>query len=96
MFVSLPYLTDHNVALGLVCKHYLERVVEGQTPLEALTSTEKAFPPCVSVKGDLEKGFRFWKQLIVATESLIKEDSITSATFDMFKDANAWLEKIKF
>lgn len=81
------------MALGLVCKHYLERVVEGQTPSEALNSTEKAFPTCVSVKQDLQRGFKFWKQVVAATGLLVKEEAITSDTFEMFKGANTWIEK---
>ncbi|KAG2236720.1 hypothetical protein INT48_000718 [Thamnidium elegans] len=93
---SLPYLADPNVALGLVCKHYLERIVEGQSPVEALSSTEKTFPTCICVKSDLEKGFEFWQQLFKAVESLEKSQSITANTFNMFADANQWLNQNKF
>ncbi|CAO3618472.1 unnamed protein product [Mucor hiemalis] len=93
---SLPFLADSNVALGLVCKHYLERIVEGQSAVEALTSTEKAFPTCISVKADLEKGFQFWNQLFQSIQTLQKAQSISSTTFDMFSDANVWLCKNKF
>lgn len=93
---SLPFLADPNVALGLVCKYYLERIVEGQSAAEALASTEKAFPTCISVKSDLEKGFQFWDQLFQAIQTLQKAQSISSSTFDMFSGANAWLSKIKF
>ncbi|KAL7309521.1 hypothetical protein PS15m_010389 [Mucor circinelloides] len=93
---SLPYLADVNVALGLVCKHYLERIVEGQSATEALASAEKAFPTCNSVKSDLEKGFAFWKQLYAAIESLDKAKSIEKSTFEMFHSANEWLQKVKF
>lgn len=84
------------MALGLVCKHYLERVVEGLSPTEALASTEKAFPTCACVKSDLEKGFRFWDQLLQAVQSLSKTQSINTATFEMFHGANTWLQKNKF
>jgi GTP1/Obg family GTP-binding protein len=89
-------LADVNVALGLVCKHYMERVVEGQSPTEALALTEKAFPTCISVKSDLEKGFRFWDQLFEAIQSLSKTQSINATTFEMFHNANTWLQKNKF
>lgn len=93
---SLPYLADPNVALGLVCKHYLERIVEGQSALEALSMTEKAFPTCVSVKSDLENGFEFWHQLFQAVQTLFKTKSMSSTTFDMFLGANEWLNKNTF
>jgi hypothetical protein len=93
---SLPYLADPNVALGLVCKYYLERIVEGQSAVEALSSTEKAFPTCISVKSDLEKGFQFWSQLIQAIQTLHSAQSISPSTFDMFSGANDWLNKNKF
>ncbi|MBM6387603.1 MAG: hypothetical protein JSY10_27085 [Paenibacillus sp.] len=89
-------MADPNVALGLVCKHYLERIVEGQSPVEALSSTEKTFPTCICVKSDLEKGFEFWQQLFKAVESLEKSQSITANTFNMFADANQWLNQNKF
>ncbi|KAG2214324.1 hypothetical protein INT47_000880 [Mucor saturninus] len=93
---SLPYLADPNVALGLVCKFYLERIVEGQSALEALSLTEKAFPTCISVKSDLETGFEFWNQLFQAVQTLLKAKSMTSTTFEMFAGANEWLNKSKF
>lgn len=93
---SLPYLADPNVALGLVCKYYLERIVEGQSAVEALSMTEKAFPTCISAKSDLEKGFEFWHQLFQAVQTLEKAKSITPTTFDMFSGANEWLNKSKF
>lgn len=96
LFLSLPYLADPNVALGLVCKYYLERKVEGHSGLDALAMTEKAFPTCVSVKNDLEMGFEFWRQLFQAVQVLEKTQSITSSTFDMFNSANQWLEQNKF
>lgn len=89
-------MADVNVALGLVCKHYLERTVEGQSAAEALAATEKAFPTCQSVKSDLEKGFAFWKQLYAAIESLDKAKSVEKSTFEMFQGANDWLQKVKF
>lgn len=89
-------MADVNVALGLVCKHYLERIVEGQSTAEALVSTEMAFPTCISVKSDLQKGFRFWDQLLEAVQSLSKTQSINTTTFEMFHGANAWLQKNKF
>lgn len=89
-------MADVNVALGLVCKFYLERIVEGQSAVEALASTEKAFPTCNSVKSDLEKGFSFWNQLYTAIESLEKAKSIEKSTFEMFQGANEWLQKVKF
>ncbi|KAI8645014.1 temperature dependent protein affecting M2 dsRNA replication-domain-containing protein [Parasitella parasitica] len=93
---SLPYLADVNVALGLVCKFYLERVVEGKSAAEALELTEKAFPTCNSVKSDLEKGFAFWSQLFTAIETLDKARSIEKSTFEMFLGANEWLQKVRF
>ncbi|CEG64051.1 hypothetical protein RMATCC62417_01095 [Rhizopus microsporus] len=93
---SLPYMADVNVALGLVCKHYLERIVEGQSPVEALASTEKAFPTCVSVKEDLETGFQFWTRLLEAVRVLFKTNTISADTFNMFSNANEWLQNRKF
>ncbi|RCH91950.1 hypothetical protein CU098_001354, partial [Rhizopus stolonifer] len=93
---SLPYMADVNVALGLVCKHYLERITEGKSPLESLSLTEKAFPTCESVKSDLEQGFQFWNQLFEAVQTLFKTESIHSTTLDMFQGANQWLQKNRF
>ncbi|CEI85850.1 hypothetical protein RMCBS344292_00299 [Rhizopus microsporus] len=93
---SLPYMADVNVALGLVCKHYLERIVEGQSAIEALASTEKAFPTCVSVKEDLETGFQFWTRLLEAVGILFKTNTISADTFNMFSNANEWLQNRKF
>jgi GTP1/Obg family GTP-binding protein len=89
-------LADTNVALGLVTKHYLERIVEGKSAVEALQLTEKAFPTCISVKSDLAKGFQFWNSLFAAIQQLQKAQSITPTTFDMFSGANDWLIKNKF
>ena len=86
-------MADVNVALGLVCKHYLERIVEGKSPQEALSLTEKAFPTCVSVKSDLEKGIQFWNQLYQGIQVLSKAESIHSSTFDMFRNTDQWLQK---
>ncbi|KAI8994545.1 temperature dependent protein affecting M2 dsRNA replication [Pilobolus umbonatus] len=93
---SLPYSFDNNVALGLVCKFYLEMVVEGNSPLQALQLTEKTFPVCKSVKKDLENGFRFWSNLVEAVHTLYKAKSIKKDTLTMFIHANDWLESIKF
>ncbi|KAG1559523.1 hypothetical protein G6F46_002736 [Rhizopus delemar] len=88
---SLPYMADVNVALGLVCKHYLERIVEGQPPSEALAHTEKAFPTCSSIQADLDIGFQFWKKLVESMELLHRMNTISLETWTMFTDANEWL-----
>lgn len=93
---SLPYLADTNVALGLVAKYYLEGIVEGKSAADALQLTEKAFPTCVSVKSDLEKGYQFWNALYQAIQALAKAQSISSTTLEMFSDANDWFTKNKF
>ncbi|CAO3685598.1 unnamed protein product [Rhizopus stolonifer] len=93
---SLPYMADVNVALGLVCKHYLEKTIEGQSPSEALASTERAFPTCSSVQTDLNLGFQFWKRLVESIELLHKINAISLDTFTMFTDANQWLRTKRF
>ncbi|KAI8979044.1 temperature dependent protein affecting M2 dsRNA replication [Mycotypha africana] len=90
---SLPFMSDHNVALGLVCKYYLEQFVEGKSLSEALKATENAFPTCQNVKDDLKQGFKFWQLLIKAVNILVIEESIDIAIGDMFKNADKWLEQ---
>lgn len=85
--ISLPYLTDVNVALGLVAKHYLE-----QTGPDALQATESAFPTCASVKNDLDKGFQFWKGLVTGLEAVRDAKYLSEETYAMFVEADQWLQ----
>lgn len=91
-------MSDVNVALGLVAKHFLEQTVasNGSTTTEAaLSSTESTFPTCVSVKDDLEKGFRFWEALVMGLQPVRESGSISETTYAMFVEANEWLQQRK-
>ncbi|KAF7727596.1 hypothetical protein EC973_007357 [Apophysomyces ossiformis] len=83
---SLPYLSDSNVSLGLVTKHYLSQTQN------ALAVTETAFSACSSLKSDLSKGFQFWDGVFNGVKVLREAGSISEATYMMFSEANDWLK----
>ncbi|KAI8887864.1 hypothetical protein K501DRAFT_174508 [Backusella circina FSU 941] len=89
---SLPFMSDVNVALGLVAQHYLESRASGQSTQDALLSTEKSFPTCVSVKSDLERGFQLWSNLMEAVQLLFDAGEIDRSILTMFTDADQWLQ----
>jgi hypothetical protein len=93
---SLPYLTDTNVALGIVTQHYLEQCLDTDNKA-ALASTEAIFTTCTNIKSDLMKGVAFWNGLIAGVAILKETGKISDETYTMFTDANDWLQpKVKF
>jgi hypothetical protein len=86
-------MSDVNVALGLVAQHYLESRASGQSAQDALLSTEKSFPTCVSVKSDLERGFQFWNNLMEAVQLLSDAGAMDKSVLPMFIDADQWLQE---
>ncbi|KAI9301224.1 temperature dependent protein affecting M2 dsRNA replication [Cunninghamella echinulata] len=91
IIVSLPYLNDTNVALGIVANHYLKQVLENDTT-KALSSTESSFPTCSNLKSDLQKGVTFWNGLITGVKVLKDAKKLDDDTYAMFMDANEWLQ----
>ncbi|CAO3607556.1 unnamed protein product [Cunninghamella blakesleeana] len=96
--VSLPYLNDNNVALGIVANHYLKQVLDNNNDNEkAYLSTESHFPTCSNIKTDLQKGFEFWNGLMEGVKVLKDAKKLDDETYAMFTDANEWLQpKMKF
>ncbi|CAO3649485.1 unnamed protein product [Cunninghamella echinulata] len=91
IIISLPYLNDTNVALGIVANHYLKQVLENDTA-KALSSTESSFPTCSNLKSDLQKGVTFWNGLIAGVKVLKDAKKLDDDTYAMFVDANEWLQ----
>ncbi|ORZ10082.1 temperature dependent protein affecting M2 dsRNA replication [Absidia repens] len=93
---SLPFLTDNNVALGIVAQHYLEQSLKNDNNT-ALASTEATFTTCINIKADLKKGGEFWNGLMAGVDVLKDAGKISDETYKMFTDANDWLQhKVKF
>ncbi|CAO3594271.1 unnamed protein product [Absidia cylindrospora] len=92
---SLPFLTDTNVALGIVAQYYLEQSLSSDNNT-ALASTETAFTTCTSIRSDLKKGADFWGGLMAGMHVLKEAGKITDEIYSMFTGANQWLQpKIK-
>lgn len=88
-YLSLPYASDVNVAMGLVTKQYLEHTLSSDAGV-AIQAVESAFPLCKSVKQDLEQAFKFWDGLVAGLNA-VKDTESEAAT--MFLEANEWLQK---
>ncbi|KAI8374336.1 temperature dependent protein affecting M2 dsRNA replication [Radiomyces spectabilis] len=90
---NLPFMTDINVALGLVVKHYLEQTLDNG--VDAMDSTEKTFPSCTEIKADMQKGFQFWDSVMAGVKTLKEAKSISEVTYTMFVEADNWLQPKK-
>ncbi|OAD78751.1 hypothetical protein PHYBLDRAFT_157638 [Phycomyces blakesleeanus NRRL 1555(-)] len=89
---SLPYMSDANVTLGLVTKHYLEQIVTGRDPASATQSAEKTFLSCTALAADLRRGLLFWDALVKGTKVLKDAGSLSNESYQAFYQANQWLQ----
>jgi hypothetical protein len=95
--LALPFGIDANTGLGIVIKTYLERVLEislGKEPAtvvaDALHYVEGTFTGCSQIKTDLQRGIRFWEQLVAAVKVLKAEKTIQHDLYQQFVDADQW------
>ncbi|CAG8438708.1 9726_t:CDS:10 [Diversispora eburnea] len=103
--LSLPFLYDVNTGLGIIVMTYLENVIAVTKDNEnkstnnslindALKKIEETFTSCINVKSDLENGFLFWDEIIVAIKSLKNAKNaevISNEISSQFLNANIWL-----
>ncbi|PWN93477.1 hypothetical protein FA10DRAFT_273936 [Acaromyces ingoldii] len=110
--LSLPFQSDSSTGLGIVLKCYLEAlltfnggpvsvgheadedVVEAK---EAVVSMiEQTFSNIKDIRGEIARGFRFWKAVVKAVEVLRDEKSVSLDIVDQFLKADAWVTPMVF
>ncbi|CAG8695863.1 30025_t:CDS:10, partial [Gigaspora margarita] len=95
--LSLPFLYDANCGMGIIAKTYLENTVtlskenDKNIRSDSLKKIEEIFTSCINVKADLENGFMFWDEVLVAIKSLKSNGIISSDISSQFLNANNWL-----
>lgn len=110
--LSLPFQSDANTGLGVVIKCYAEAFIAfcGAAPTaetrdtpdivssreEVLVMLEETFGNVRSVRGELQRAFRFWDRLMVAVRQLAEKDSVSKEVVGDFEQAEVWLAGFAF
>ncbi|CAG8439730.1 12089_t:CDS:10 [Ambispora leptoticha] len=104
--LSLPFVHDVNTGLGIIAKTYLENIITSSAENgnkisefrinETLKKLDELFTACVDVKSNLNDGFSFWDEVIVAVKSLKSSDDISNDLASQFLNANQWLSARRF
>ena len=109
--LSLPFQSEVNTGFGVLAKVYLDalthlnggrRVVDasGEGVREAkgvaMEICEETFGGGVrDVRGEVERGFRFWDMCVCAMRQLHAEGSVLRELVDQFEAAEAWLRPMR-
>ncbi|CAH7686379.1 temperature dependent protein affecting M2 dsRNA replication-domain-containing protein [Phakopsora pachyrhizi] len=108
--LSLPFQTESNTGMGILFKGYADAVVCTKAELEGeenseemlnelkadiLAGAQEGFPMVRDVKGELNRGFRFWDAVMKVVRILKDEKVINSQLSDGFEKANDWLKPLR-
>ncbi|CAO1618755.1 unnamed protein product [Sympodiomycopsis kandeliae] len=105
--LSLPFQTDTNTGMGAIIKCYVEAMEEfakavepGQefnkveTSDEIISLIENLFPNVRNVRLEIQRGFRFWKCLMIAVDQLVEKNSVAKELGEEFKRVDLWLQPL--
>lgn len=109
--LSLPFQNDTNTGLGVVFKCYIEAFIafHSRPPTEeeidfpeavdsktaVLEMLDSTFANVRNVKGELQRGFRYWECLMVALRQLQEKESVAKDVANDFEAADKWLRPFR-
>ncbi|CAO1628748.1 unnamed protein product [Parajaminaea phylloscopi] len=109
--LSLPFQSDTNTGLGVVFKCYIEAFIafHSRPPTEdemgsadaiesknsVLEMLDSTFANVRNVKGEIQRGFRYWECLMVAVRQLSETESVAKDVAKDFEAADKWLRPFR-
>lgn len=109
--LSLPFQSDANTGLGVVFKCYIEAFIafHGRPPTEdefdseevnesktaVIEMLDSTFANVRNVKGELQRGFRYWECLMIAVRQLEEKESVAQEVAKDLAAADKWLKPFR-